>query len=234
MKKILLTILFLLIPFSITYAYTLEDVQDHNTPGDCWMIFEEKVYDFSEYIPSHDKYLDIREWCGLDMTEDFKSKGDLGRDHRESTYALLEMYEIGELEATEGNEVDLVDAEIILTEESNEDQEVVKGRKYNLIIPLLISVILYWGTYFLVKRNKFFGLTLVKFNAFWNSILFLTLLVPALGFGTFMVIRTQKPELWNISFDFLYWHVELSMVMGILGMNHFIQRLGIYFKQLKK
>ncbi len=234
MKKILLTILFLLIPFGITYAYTLEDVQDHNTPGDCWMIFEEKVYDFSEYIPSHDKYLDIREWCGLDMTEDFKSKGDLGRDHRESTYALLEMYEIGELEATEGNEVDLVDAEIILTEESNEDQEVVKGRKYNLVIPFLISVITYWSGYFLTKKNKFFGLTLVKFNAFWNSILFLTLLVPALGFGIFMVIRTQKPELWNIDFDFLYWHVELSMVMGILGMNHFIQRLGIYFKQLKK
>lgn len=234
MKKILLTILFLLIPFSITYAYTLEDVQEHNTSGDCWMIFEEKVYDFSEYIPSHDKYLDIREWCGLDMTEDFKSKGDLGRDHRESTYALLEMYEIGGLEATKGNEVDLVDAEIVLTEESNEDQEVVKGRKYNLIIPLLISVITYWSGYFLTKKNKFFGLTLVKFNAFWNSILFLTLLVPALGFGIFMVIRTQKPELWNIDFDFLYWHVELSMVMGILGMNHFIQRFGIYFKQLKK
>jgi len=234
MKKILLVAFFLLLPLGITYAYTLEDVQSHNTPEDCWMIFENKVYDFSEYVPSHDKFMDIREWCGMDMTEDFKDKAGIGRDHREGTYNLLERYEIGEIEGT--NEVELVDAEIVLTEDTSEDakDEVVKGKQYNLIIPLLISVVTYWGAYFLIKANKFFGISIVKFNAFWNTILLFTLLIPALVFGIFMMIRTQKPKLWDIDFDFLYWHVELSLVMGILGLNHFIQRLGIYFNQLKK
>jgi cytochrome b involved in lipid metabolism len=238
MKKILLVAFFLLFPLSITYAYTLEDVQSHNTTEDCWMIFEEKVYDLSEYVLSHDKFMDIREWCGMDMTEDFKDKADLGRDHKDSSYDLLERYEIGEIEGT--NEVELVDAEIVLTEDTGEDaqiteeEDVKKGSQYNLIIPLLISVVTYWGAYFLVKANKFFGISIVKFNAFWNTILLFTLLIPALGFGIFMMIRTQKPKLWDIDFDFLYWHVELSLVMGILGLNHFIQRLGIYFNQLKK
>lgn len=240
MKKILLVTFFLFFPLAITYAYTLEDVQIHNTPDDCWMIFEEKVYDLSEYIPSHDRFMDIREWCGMDMTEDFKSKAGEGVDHKSSTYALLDRYEIGSLEKTSTNSVDLVDAEIVVTEDTKEDtqittkKDVAKAKEYNLIIPLLVSVFVYWGMYFLVKKGKFFGVNIVEFNAFWNTILLFTLLIPALGFGIFMMIRIQKPKLWDIDFDFMYWHVELSLVMGILGLNHFIQRLGIYFNQLKR
>jgi len=70
--------------------YTIEEVQEHDEEGDCWMVFEGEVYDFSEYVPDHDKFLDIREWCGTDMTQAFKDKAGEGRDHRESTYAMLE------------------------------------------------------------------------------------------------------------------------------------------------
>ncbi|MDD2270490.1 MAG: hypothetical protein PHG60_02860 [Candidatus Dojkabacteria bacterium] len=98
---------------------------------------------------------------------------------------------------------------------------------YNLIIPLLLSLALYWIPYFLVK-NK------VKFNAFWNTILILTLLIPSFGFGLFMMIRYKRPKLYDIDFDFMYWHVELSLAMGVLAISHFIQRFKIYLVQLKK
>ncbi len=73
-----------------------------------------------------------------------------------------------------------------------------------------------------------------KFNAFWNTLLILLLLIPAFGFGIYMILRYRFPTLWDTSFDFMYWHVELSLVMGILGINHFIQRLKVYLLQLGK
>jgi len=38
--------------------------------------------------------------------------------------------------------------------------------------------------------------------------------------------------LYNIDFEFMYWHVELSLVMGAVAISHFIQRIVVYFKQV--
>ena len=85
MKKILPILLFFLSLFLFlnkVYAYTLDDVKVHNTSNDCWVVFEQSVYDLTKYLPNHDRFLDIREWCGKDMTEDFVTKDGSGRDHR--------------------------------------------------------------------------------------------------------------------------------------------------------
>jgi cytochrome b involved in lipid metabolism len=214
----------------------MEEVEKHNTPDDCWMVFEDGVYDFSEYLPDHDKFMDIREWCGMDITEDFKDKAGVGRDHREGTYELLEEYKIGELEG----EVDLVDAQILIEdveEEVSTDnvQEVsTKPREYNILIPFVLTTVLYWGMYFLVRADKFFGIDIHKYNAFWNTVLLLLLLVPGMVFGIFMMVRTQKPELWDIDFEFMYWHVELSLIMGFVAIYHFVQRISQYINQMKR
>jgi cytochrome b involved in lipid metabolism len=214
----------------------MEEVEKHNTPDDCWMVFEDGVYDFSEYLPNHDKFMDIREWCGMDITEDFKDKAGVGRDHREGTYELLEEYKIGELEG----EVDLVDAQILIEdveEEVSTDnvQEVsTKPREYNILIPFVLTTVLYWGMYFLVKVDKFFGINIHKYNAFWNTVLLLLLLIPGMVFGIFMMVRTQRPELWDIDFEFMYWHVELSLIMGFVAIYHFVQRISQYINQMKK
>ncbi len=207
--------------------YTMEEVAQHNVEGDCWMVFENSVYDFSEYLPDHDKFMDIREWCGLDMTQDFKDKAGIGRDHREGTYELLEQYKIGELKG----EVDLVDTQILV---EDIEEETTKPREYNILIPFVLTTVLYWGMYFLVKADKFFGVTIHKYNAFWNTVLLLLLLIPGMAFGIFMMIRTKRSELWNIDFDFMYWHVELSLVMGFLAIYHFIQRIPQYMAQMKR
>ena len=246
MKKTFLTIIFLLfIPFLLLTAqvyaqeedvevieYTKVEVADHDIPGDCWMSFEGAVYDLSDYLPDHDGYMDIREWCGRDMTADFKDKAGEGRDHKTSSYALLERYKIGELKG----DIDLVDAQVIV-DDVIQDTEVQEKEDtsgdYNILIPFIITTVLYWGLYFLANK-KVFGLNILKFKAFWNTVLILSLLIPATGFGVFMIIRTKKPELWDIDFDFMYWHVELSLVMGFVGIYHFIQRIRQYFLQLKK
>jgi cytochrome b involved in lipid metabolism len=209
-------------------GYSMEEVEKHNTPDDCWMVFEDSVYDFSEYLPNHDKFMDIREWCGRDITEDFKDKAGVGRDHRPGTYELLEEYKIGELKG----EYDLVDAEVVI--DSTEEEEVSEGREYNIIIPFVLTTVLYWGMYFLVRADRFFGINIHKYNAFWNTVLLLLLLIPGMIFGIFMMVRIKRPELWDIDFDFMYWHVELSLIMGFVAIYHFVQRISQYINQMKR
>lgn len=225
MKKILGLLFFLILCFpGVVFAYTKEDVAKHNTSSDCWMIFEEKVYDITNRVEIHDQYMDIREWCGKDMTSEFKDKDGKGVDHKNSTYALLNSLEIGDLEE-----------KVVAKNEIKEEAVVESGKKmegYNILFPFLFSVVTYWLSYLLVKKNRLFGITILRFNAFWNTVLFLTLLLPAFGFGLFMIIRTKVPSLYDIDFDFLYWHVELSLVMGFLAINHFLNRFVIYTKQL--
>lgn len=225
MKKILGLLFFLILCFpGVVFAYTKEDVAEHNTSSDCWMIFEEKVYDITSRVEIHDQYMDIREWCGKDMTSEFKDKDGKGVDHKNSTYALLNSLEIGDVEEN-----------VVVKNEIKEEVVVESGKKmggYNILFPFLFSVVAYWLSYLLVKKNKLFGVTILRFNAFWNTILFLTLLLPAFGFGLFMIIRSKIPSLYDIDFDFLYWHVELSLVMGFLAINHFLNRFVIYTKQL--
>jgi len=323
MKKLLplfiLSLLFL--PFGVFASEPLStepriimlDVYEHNTPEDCWVVFDGKVYDLSEYLPNHDKFMDIRDWCGMDMTADFKDKAGAGRDHREGSYDLLEEYYIADLvvpsippvlyyteeEVAERNTFDncwmiygvaVYDFSPFLLENENaeelskwcggnvedeffalsgisldgepgdtsvlphyyigqigeENVDFIDGnvvvdeskksqvRQYNILIPFLITTVLYWGMYFLAKKNKLFGMKINCFNGFWNTVLLVTLLVPGMAFGIFMILRTQRAELWDIDFDFMYWHVQLSLVMGFAAIYHFIQRFGLYVNQLKK
>ena len=228
MKNVILLIiplfLFFLLLTGKVEAYTVEDVSSHDTVSDCWVTYDNGVYDITKYLISHDQYLDIRSWCGTNITTAFETKGGEGVDHEGSSYALLEQYKIREIAP-------------VITEEpvtENIEKEIITAtpKEYNLVIPLLISIVLYWGTYALVKSNKLGKINVVKFNGFWNSILFLTLLIPAFGFGIIMILDIKKPSLLDIQFDILYWHVELSIVMGLLGISHLIQRLGIYLRQL--
>ena len=228
MKKILGLLFFLIFCFpGVAFAYTKEDVAEHNTNGDCWMVFEGKVYDITSRVEIHDQYMDIREWCGRDMTSEFKDKDGKGVDHKNSTYALLDSLEIGDVEE-EIVVKDIVDD--VVVEKVVESESKMEG--YNLLLPFLFSVVLYWLSYVLVKKNRLFGVTILRFTAFWNTVLFLTLLLPAFGFGVFMIVRSKIPSLYDIDFDFLYWHVELSLVMGFLAINHFLNRFVIYTKQL--
>jgi len=232
MEKILPIFFFLISLFLFVnkvYAYTIDDLRLHNTENDCWVVFDDSVYDLTKYLPSHDRYMDIREWCGEDMTEDFVTKDGSGRDHRFSSYTLLEQYKIGDIQ----EEVTSIVTQTSEGVSSESEEDIVKeSNGYNMLIPFILSCSLYWGGYFFITKQKNKGPLLMKFNAFWNTVLILTLLIPSFGFGVFMLIRIKNPNLYNINFEFLYWHVELSLVMGFVAISHFIQRLPIYTKQV--
>jgi cytochrome b involved in lipid metabolism len=229
MKKIItlsITIAILTL-FSSTYYFALSlvptyspnQVAQHNSPDNCWMIFEEKVYDVTAEIENHESMLDIREWCGKDMTEDFKSKAGRDRNHNPSTYQLLNQYYIGELETKEATNTTAT--------------EITPSSRYSLWIPLLGTFLLYWLSYFYSRKNKSQkGYSVITHKTIFNSIMLIAL-IPAMGFGLFMVLRYSYPELYQINFDFLFWHVEGSIIFTALAISHFIERSAQYRAQAK-
>jgi hypothetical protein len=225
--------LFLLLSLISPISAQSDDYSEHNSVDDCYVRFEDSVYDLTEYIVLHDKYLDIRDWCGKDMTEDFMTKGGIGEDHKVSSYYLLEEYKVYDISTPPVEEEKVIEQVVINKETQTESvTDSKKGSSpYNLAIPLFLSLLAYWIPYFIMKSKK---VSMVKFNGIFNTLLLLALLIPALGFGIFMMIRYKIPTLYNIDFNFLYWHVELSLVMGVLGVSHLLQRLNLYLLQLKK
>jgi hypothetical protein len=238
MKKYLLVISIVLILFfpktvSAQTTYTLDDVQSHNTVNDCWMIFEDKVYDVTSRMEIHNtSYLDITAWCGKDMTNDFKTKAGEGKDHKPGTYTMLDGLYIGDLSMDETTATE-TEEEITTSSDEQPNEEIRPANRYNFFAPFLGTLLLYSVTY-LLKKKKVFAKP--NFDLLWNSLM-VVFLVPSVVFGIFMVLRYQFPTLWDLNFDFKYWHVEGSIAFGTLVVLHFFMRWGVYlvpFRRLLK
>jgi len=234
--KVFLYLIFFTIP-SIVFAtnyYSLDEVTQNNTPDNCYMIFENKVYDISEdRLKTHDKFMDIRDWCGKDMTIDFKTKAGLGRDHKESSYSLLENYYIGDLIVKD--EPVLKTEALDSVEESTVSQTPKTSNPYNFWIPFLgviVAYVLFWtGTKIKVSDQKFL-IPKNIFNTIFNSLLILGLL-PSLGFGTLMTLQYQYPSLRDFTDSLYFWHVHGSIVFGTTAGMHFLTRFTSFVIQLK-
>jgi cytochrome b involved in lipid metabolism len=80
-------------------TFTMDDVAEHDHLNDCWMVIEDKVYDFTAYIGQHPTPASVlAPWCGRDATEGMRTKG-IGREHSPAAWALLDNYRLGSLEA---------------------------------------------------------------------------------------------------------------------------------------
>lgn len=77
---------------------SLETVAEHNAEQDCWTVIDENVYDISQYVNFHPggKQL-ILKACGVDSSTLFHTKDGRGKDHLQSTYALLDTFKLGAL-----------------------------------------------------------------------------------------------------------------------------------------
>ncbi len=235
MKKVLLAfVFFIFMPVSLAIAqtgYTLDEVSKHNSEQDCWMIFEDSVYDITNYIDSHDRFMDIRSWCGNDMTEDFKTKAGEGRDHKPNTYLMLEDYKIGEVIASTPTE------EVVQENDSTSTEvKLNNDNPYNFILPFVGTVVLYVVTWILSKSSISKSVKLFSkknFNFFWNTVLLVGLL-PSVVVGFYMIFSYSFPSLRDVNFDFLYWHVELSIIFGTVGIMHLLTRLTLYLVPIRK
>jgi cytochrome b involved in lipid metabolism len=70
-------------------SYTEEEVSRHNTPEDCWIIVDGKVYDVSKFLSSHPggPKIIIRV-AGQDATKQFQKFHDVGVVLRKFVYYL--------------------------------------------------------------------------------------------------------------------------------------------------
>lgn len=235
MSLLVFASLFLVRQVIAATGYTKEEVAQHNSSSSCWSIYDGGVYDITTYLMIHNqKYSDITSWCGADMTKDFDSIGK----HRGEATSLLASFKIGTVVTvpvvtTPTPTITTTDPVTTATPEPTNDTTVLTDtiaikNPYNLLLPLIFGIILYWGSLAIFRKN------LKQFNAFWNTILLLTFLIPSFGFGIFMMLQYQFPSLMDVEFRFMYWHVEFSVFMGVLAISHFIRRLKIYLLQIKK
>jgi cytochrome b involved in lipid metabolism len=78
-------------------VYTLDELAAHDSQDSCWMAIEGRVYDFTDYIPSHPTPpVIMTPWCGREATEGMRTKG-YGRDHSPTAWAMMDDYLIGVL-----------------------------------------------------------------------------------------------------------------------------------------
>ncbi|KAI9483286.1 MAG: hypothetical protein EXX96DRAFT_557575 [Benjaminiella poitrasii] len=75
---------------------TVKEVSNHTTSDSCWIIYQNMVYDVTEFIEDHPGGDDlILEYAGRDVTEVMKDV--LEHDHSEAAYEILSEYCIGTL-----------------------------------------------------------------------------------------------------------------------------------------
>jgi len=222
-------------------SYTQTEVAKHNTASDCWMSYEDRVYDITDYLKTHDtKFYFIDSWCGTDMTQAYKTKDNQGSDHKSSTTTgLLPAYFIGDIVADitstptpNPTPIPSITKPLTPTPILQITTTTVKN-PYDFWTPFVIVSILLWGNYFLSKtsfwKSSFKPLT---YNMIWNTMLILSL-IPSLIFGLFMILVYSFPELRKIDFDFMYWHVEGSICFSVIVLAHILLRLKMYFMQIR-
>ncbi|KAI8973625.1 hypothetical protein BDF20DRAFT_995405 [Mycotypha africana] len=84
-------------------VFTLEEVEKHNTLDSLWVIFNDRVYDVTEFAQDHPGGDDIIvEFAGKDITAVMYDKNY--HEHSESAYDMLEPYVIGTVEGVEINQ----------------------------------------------------------------------------------------------------------------------------------
>lgn len=81
-----------------TQEFTMEEIANHNTKEDCWLLISGKVYDVTKMIGGHPGGAAILEGCGKDATTLFETRPmGSGTPHSERARSGLEKYYIGEV-----------------------------------------------------------------------------------------------------------------------------------------
>ena len=212
MKLLIIALLLVtLLPIKHVYAensYTLQEVSKHNKETDCWFILNNNVYNITNYLSSHDNKLNIRPWCGKDVTNDYNTKAGRGEGHSFSADRQLENLLIGKLTQSD---ISVTDAQTATP---------TKSIEYNVWLPLFSTILFYFISLKLLKRQSH--------NLVWNSIMFLGL-IPSLVFGLLMASGVTL----GIKSYLLYMHVEFSIVFGTACVLHLLLRKQSYISQAK-
>ncbi len=87
-------------PTATQSGYTAAEVAKHDTPGDCWMVINGKVYDVTQFLGSHPGGAEIMlPYCGQEATQAFDTKGGRGNGHSGGAQDLLNAFYVGDFKA---------------------------------------------------------------------------------------------------------------------------------------
>jgi 4-hydroxysphinganine ceramide fatty acyl 2-hydroxylase len=82
--------------------FTLKQVEQHASEDSCWVIYQDKVYDVTEFMQDHPGGDDlILDYAGKDVTDVMKDV--LEHEHSDSAYEILSEYCIGSLSKHQDN-----------------------------------------------------------------------------------------------------------------------------------
>ena len=130
-----------------------------------------------------------------------------------------------------GNDVSNDEQIIQETEEATQRKSTNPYSYYQVLVTAILLV----GMYYISKSRygreiRFFSRPMYDF--IWTTIMIIGL-IPSFGFGLFMIAGYSYPELRNIDFNILYWHVTGSQVFATAIVMHLILRLKQYIAPVK-
>ncbi|GLT24961.1 hypothetical protein SLA2020_001200 [Shorea laevis] len=74
-------------------VYTLAEVSEHNTPKDCWLVINGKVYNVTKFLEDHPGGDEVLlSSTGKDATDDFEDVG-----HSSTAKAMMDEYYVGDI-----------------------------------------------------------------------------------------------------------------------------------------
>ncbi|KAK7814675.1 cytochrome b5 [Quercus suber] len=76
-------------------VYTLAQVSEHNTPKDCWLVIEGRVFDVTKFLEDHPGGDEVLlSATGKDATDDFEDVG-----HSSSARAMMDEFYVGDIDS---------------------------------------------------------------------------------------------------------------------------------------
>jgi len=218
----LLTIIFILVVFNSISIYAWDNcpfgLEDDPYPGECKRYIDtdgDGICDLSQPAPEDRN-------ANISLNEENAKENIIDNDDIKHSEEIDEKVTGG-----------LFIAEAASTKKTVSDSPSPERKSlpdYNFLEIFLIALLIYLGGKFLARK---LDISLCKEKKFWNVFLLLSFIGSA-GTGMILVFIRDYDWFRSINFNFLFWHVEFSIVMTLLGIFHALWHLKYYLSIFKK
>jgi len=199
--------------FSVTLTATTQawnrcpfDIESCPYPGDC-----------GRYIDTNNDGI-----CDLSQPKPVEDTGNQNRDS-------IEMLETSLAQ----NNPSTASNAMIINANASEHQEIAANpvqkktvNHYHLIEISLVILLFYLGGKWLAVK---LDISSAKEKKFWNVLLLISFIVSA-ATGFILILIRDFDWFRSINFNFLFWHVEFSIAMGLIGIFHTLWHVKYYWK----
>jgi len=218
----LLTLIFILVAFSSISIYAWDNcpfgLKDDPYPGECKRYIDidgDGICDLSQPAPEDRN-------ANISLNEENVKENIIDNDNNKYSEGINK-------KITGGFFV----AEAASTQKTVSDSPSPERKSlpdYNFLEIFLISLLIYFGGKFLAQKLE---ISFCKEKKFWNVFLLISFIGSA-GTGMILVFIRDYDWFRSINFNFLFWHVEFSIVMTLLGTFHALWHLKYYLSIFKK